>query len=152
MNRFFLNAMLVADLGTGTFQRLPLPENGDLSVLAELFPKDVVIAAGRLSGSYAPSSCVLAVYADGKGAIVKGHTAPALRRCGLDAVVLKGYASSPCGLVVDGIVGGPRYQLVQIVVALGIGQPLSHFFKVFARWAKIQFILLRIVHLVCSLM
>ena len=47
MNRFFLNAMLVADLGTGTFQRLPLPEkalaSGDLSVLAELFPKDVVI-------------------------------------------------------------------------------------------------------------
>ena len=105
MNRFFLNAMLVADLGTGTFQRLPLPEkalaSGDLSVLAELFPKDVVIAAGRLSGSYAPSSCVLAVYADGKGVIVKGHTAPALRRCGLDAVVLKGYASSPCGLVID---------------------------------------------------
>ena len=70
MNRFFLNAMLVADLGTGTFQRMPLPEkalaSGDLSVLAELFPKDVVTAAGRLSGSYAPSSCVLAVYADGK--------------------------------------------------------------------------------------
>ena len=105
MNRFFLNAMLVADLGTGSVQRMPLPEkalaSGDLAVLAELFPEDVVIAAGRLSGSYAPSACVLSVYAGGKGAIAKGHSAPALRRCGLDAVILKGSAAASCGLVLD---------------------------------------------------
>ena len=105
MKAFFLNSMLVADLAAGTLQRQPLPqkafEAGDLSVLAELFPGDVVIAAGRLSGSYAPSSSVLTLYAGGKGAIVKGHSAPALRRCGLDAVVIKGHAASPCGLVLD---------------------------------------------------
>jgi len=103
--KFLLNSMLVMDLGTGTAQRMPLPEDvqkaEDTRLLAALFPNDVVIAAGRLSGSYAPSSSVLTLYADGKMAIVKGQTAPALRRCGLDAIVLKGYASSPCGVVVD---------------------------------------------------
>ena len=105
MKAFFLNSMLVADLATGTLVRQPLPEKalkaGDLSVIAELFPEDVVIVAGRLSGSYAPSASVLTLYAEGKGAIVKGQSAPALRRCGLDAVVLKGRAGSACGLVLD---------------------------------------------------
>ena len=105
MKRFFLNAMLVVDLAAGTAEHQPLPEqilnSGDMSLLAAHFPDAVVVAAGRLSGSYAPSSSVLTLYADGRGAIVKGQSAPALRRCGLDAVVLTGRASAPCGLVLD---------------------------------------------------
>ncbi|MBQ9105139.1 MAG: hypothetical protein IJY48_03285 [Mailhella sp.] len=103
--KFFLNSMLVVDLAAGTAQRMPLPEDvqkaEDTSLLAALFPADVVIAAGRLSGSYAPSSCVVTARTDGQGAMLKAYTAPALRRCGLDAIVLKGHAASPCALVLD---------------------------------------------------
>ncbi len=105
MNSFFLNSMLVVDLASGTALRQPLPEKvhqaKDTTLLASIFPDDIVIAAGRLSGSYAPSACVLTAHAAGSEALLKAHTAPALRRCGLDAVVLKGRSTCPCGIVLD---------------------------------------------------
>ncbi|MGN1038330.1 MAG: aldehyde ferredoxin oxidoreductase N-terminal domain-containing protein [Mailhella sp.] len=105
MKGFFLNSMLIADMETGEAVRQPLPadvaEKGDLSALSLLYPHDVVLACGLLSGSFAPSSCVLTLYADGMKTMLKGHVAPALRRCGLDAIVLRGKGEAPRALVAD---------------------------------------------------
>ncbi len=105
MKHFLLNAMAVADASRGLVERRPLPEevlrSEKTTRLSELFPDAVVIAAGSLTGSFAPASGLLTAFADGKKTFLTGHTGRALRLCGLDALVITGRADAPKGLVLD---------------------------------------------------
>lgn len=87
---------------TGTVQRLPLPaaaaaDSGvDGAALAALYPDAVILTAGPLAGSFAPASCLMgARLPDGTTVPLAGQCGPALRRCGLDAVVLCGRNAEP---------------------------------------------------------
>ncbi len=105
MKHFLLNAMAVADLGSGIVERRPIPEEAlrseNPALLSELFPGAVVIAAGSLTGSFAPASGLVTVYADGKKSFLTGHTGRALRLCGLDALVIAGKADAPLALLLN---------------------------------------------------
>ena len=106
MKHFFLNAMAVADAASGLVERRPLPEevlrSESTAPLRDLFPEAVVIAAGSLTGSFAPASGLVTAFADGKKTFLTGHTGRALRLCGLDALVITGRAAAPCALLLDG--------------------------------------------------
>ncbi|MBQ9406088.1 MAG: hypothetical protein IJU37_05025 [Desulfovibrio sp.] len=99
---FFLDRIAIVDLASASVVFQPLPEpalqNRDLACLGEIFADSLVFAAGRLTGSLAPASCLLTARCGDKTCLLKGHFGPALRRCGLDALVLCGKATRPSGL------------------------------------------------------
>ena len=104
MKHFFLNAVAVADLDRGIVERRPLPEevrSEHAARLSDLFPHAVVIAAGSLTGSFAPASGLVTVSADGKKSFLAGHTGRALRLCGLDALIITGRSDTPRYLLID---------------------------------------------------
>lgn len=105
MKHFFLNAMAVADLSRGVVERRPLPDDvlssEDASRLVDAFPGALVLTAGSLTGSFAPASGLVTIYADGKTSFVTGHVGRALRLCALDAVVVTGKADAPVALLLD---------------------------------------------------
>lgn len=107
MKDLFLNRMAIADLADGTVECRPLPDaalaSGDLSCLASAYADALILAAGRFTGSHAPAACLLTVHGNGKSCFLKAHCGVALRRCGVDALILRGKASQPSGLLFDGL-------------------------------------------------
>lgn len=108
MSVFFADCLAIADLGTGTSERRSLPcgtseaEAVPLAArLAEHFPDALIFAVGPLTGTLAPAACLLTVRLPGATLPLTGHGGMALRRCGLDALVVTGRASAPQGLRVD---------------------------------------------------
>ncbi len=106
--------MALADLGSGSSKRLPLPcgcsetqsfEAGTGSLAARIakhFPDALVFAVGPLTGTLAPAACLLTSCLPGAALLsLNGHSGMALRRCGLDALVLTGSANTPLGIRVD---------------------------------------------------
>ncbi|MBQ3892125.1 MAG: hypothetical protein II737_01845 [Mailhella sp.] len=101
MNSFPCNTIIVADLASRTVERL---DAGALGLsrpadLAERFPDDLILRCGALTGSFAPAACLLTVQSGGGECLLRGHCGPALRRCGADALVLRGSSPMPCALV-----------------------------------------------------
>lgn len=108
MSAFFANCMAIADLGSGSSERRPLPcgtsEAGAAPLaarLAEHFPDALIFAVGPLTGTLAPAACLLTARLPGATLPLTGHGGMALRRCGLDALVVTGRADAPLGLRVD---------------------------------------------------
>lgn len=105
MKHFFLNAMVVADLSRGVVERRPLPDDvlssGDPARISGTFPDALILTAGSLTGSFAPASGLVTICADGRTSVVTGHVGRALRRCGLDALVVTGKAEVPVALLLD---------------------------------------------------
>ncbi|MCR5813953.1 MAG: hypothetical protein K6G15_05640 [Desulfovibrio sp.] len=106
MKSFFLGRMAKVDLNSATISYEPLPakasEQADLSVLCQDFADDAIFASGLLSASLAPAACVVTAYAQGHASLLKGHLACALKRTGLDALILQGKAKTPAGLLLNG--------------------------------------------------
>ncbi|MBP3731348.1 MAG: hypothetical protein J6I40_07770 [Mailhella sp.] len=103
MTHSICNAILVADLTNGTVERIPA-ESLNISsaeVLCDAFPDSVILFAGILSGSYAPAACTATAKIAGKTFILKGQSGPGLRRCRVEAMVIKGRSQAPCGAVVN---------------------------------------------------
>lgn len=108
MNAFFANRLALVDLQTGDTAFQPLPDGAASAArplaeaLAECFPDALIIALGPLTGSHAPASCLLMAHVAGAGPqALKGRCGPALRLCGLDALVVKGQAGSPVAICLD---------------------------------------------------
>ncbi len=105
MKNFFLDRVVVVDLSRGSadFQPLPVPakQAGDLACLATEYDDALVLTVGRFTGSYAPASCLLTVRSGDRSCCLKGQCGAALRRCGLDALVLCGNAAGPSAFILS---------------------------------------------------
>ncbi|MBQ9453621.1 MAG: hypothetical protein IJU65_10070 [Desulfovibrio sp.] len=105
MKNFFLDRVVIVDLSRGSADFLPLPvpakQNGDLACLAAEYDDALVLTVGRFTGSYAPASCLLTVRSGDRNCYLKGQCGAALRRCGIDALVLRGMAVRSSGLILS---------------------------------------------------
>ena len=101
MNSFPCNTILAADPASRTVERLSADSLGisRAADLAERFPGDLILACGALTGSFAPAACLLTVHAEGGECLLRGHCGAALRRCGADALVVRGSSPAACALM-----------------------------------------------------
>ena len=106
MKTFFLGRMAVVDLSRGKTEYQTLPAEAaaknDLSLLCRNFDDALIFASGRLSASLAPAACVVTAYARGQACLLTAHLASALKRTGLDALVLQGRSETCAGLLLNG--------------------------------------------------
>ncbi|MBO4334557.1 MAG: hypothetical protein J5846_01810 [Desulfovibrio sp.] len=106
MKTFFLGRMAIVDLSRGKTEYQTLPAEAaaknDLSLLCRDFDDALIFASGQLSASLAPAACVVTAYAKGQTCLLTAHLASALKRTGLDALVLQGTAETCAGLLLNG--------------------------------------------------
>ncbi len=101
MNSFPCNTILAADPASRTVERLSAESLGvsRAADLAERFPGDLILTCGALTGSFAPAACLLTVHSEDEECLLRGHCGTALRRCGADALVVRGSSPMTCALV-----------------------------------------------------
>ncbi len=101
MISFPCNTIAVADLASRTVERHAADAMGISCPrdLAERFPGDLILICGALTGSFAPAACLLTVFSGDGKCQIKGQCGAALRRCGADALVVRGSSPKACALV-----------------------------------------------------